>query len=320
MKEKFTKRDIYQEVTNRIVAELERGCAPWVKPWADGGSTTDIPINGHSKRAYRGVNTFLLWLTQAVSGFESREWFTFNQALRAGGQVRRGEKATMVVFWKQIEIEDDEPEEPGTTTTVPVLRYYNVFNRDQIDGLSDALPRSEPEWNPVERAEALVGVSGATLQHGGDRACYMPSLDVIKLPRRRAFTKGGDYYATLLHELTHWTGHPNRLARVYGRRFGDTAYAREELVAEMGAAFLCASVHITGRLQHPEYINHWLSVLREDKRAVFTAASHAQKAADYLLGKLEESVDAGGPECGHNVIDTDDCHCTASSPELKEAS
>ncbi len=117
MKEKSTKRDIYQQVTNRIVAELEQGCAPWVKPWADGGSTTDIPINGHSKRAYRGVNTLLLWLTQAVSGFASGEWFTFKQALQAGGKVRRGEKATMVVFWKQIDVEDDESEEPGATKT-----------------------------------------------------------------------------------------------------------------------------------------------------------------------------------------------------------
>ena len=324
MKEKSKRWDIYQAVTDRIVAELDRGCAPWVKPWTVDGAATDIPINGHSKRAYRGINTLLLWLTQAASGFASREWFTFNQVTQLGGTVRRGEKATLVVFWKQLEVEDADADEPHATKTVPVLRYYHVFNRNQIDALPNEAPPPVGEWRPVDRAEALVQASAARISHGGDRAYYDPGRNVIRVPDRGSFTQAGEYYATVLHELTHHSGHPTRLARAYGKRFGDTAYAREELVAEMGAAFLCASVGIVGRLQHPEYISHWLAVLRADKRAVFTAASHAQRAADYLLGTLAASTpEAGGPECGqvcsqHDTA-TGDRRCIAATP-LREAS
>lgn len=290
MNEKSTKRDIYKEVTDRIIAALEEGCAPWVKPWSTEGCSTDIPINGATRRSYRGVNTMLLWLTQASIGYTSREWFTFKQVGELGGKVIRGEKATLVVFWKQIEVEDEESSEPGATKTVPILKHFNVFNRDQIEGLPDSPPPPVRNWAPIERAEAMVQASGASIAHIGSRACFMPGPDTIRMPAQGAFQNAGDYYATLLHELTHWTGHESRLARQYGKRFGDTAYAREELVAEMGSAFLCASLDLVGQLQHPEYINNWLSVLKDDKRAVFTAASHAQKAADFLHAKLDADM------------------------------
>ncbi len=302
MNEKSTKWDLYQDVTDRIIAALEDGCAPWVKPWSVEACTTDIPINGHSRRAYRGINTLLLWLTQAGSGFSSREWFTFKQAQEWDGHVRRHEKATLIVFWKQIEVDDTASDKPGATKQVPVLRYYHVFNRDQIDDLPDEKPLPKWEWDPVDHAERLVAASGAEVTHLGSSAYYLPGPDVIRMPLPASFQTAAEYYATQLHELTHWTGHASRLARKYGERFGDTAYAREELVAEMGSAFLCAAVNIVGKLQHPEYINHWLAVLRGDKRAVFTAASHAQKAADFLLEMLEQTSELGAPASSANDL------------------
>ncbi len=282
-------RDLYQEVTDSILGALERGCAPWIRPWDAGAVAQDTPVNGWTGRAYRGINTLLLWVAQTALGYDSGEWFTFRQAKLAGGQVRKKEKATLVVLWKPLEVADKEAEEPDARKTVMLMRHYNVFNRAQLDGLPEATaqPVSGRTWDPVERAEEVVVASKASITYGGDRACYAPGPDRIRMPARAAFREPGEFYSTQFHELTHWTGHASRLAREYGSRFGDSAYAREELVAEMGAAFLCAAVGIEGQLQHPEYIGAWLDVLREDKRAVITAASHAQKAADFLLQQLE---------------------------------
>ena len=278
-------RDLYQEVTDSILGALEKGCAPWIKPWDSSTGEQDIPVNGWTGRAYRGINTLLLWVAQTALGYASGEWFTFKQARLAGGQVRKKEKATLVVLWKPLEVADREAEETDAKKTVMLMRHYHVFNRAQLDGLPEAAakPVSGRAWDPVERAEEVVRASRAEITYGGDRACYAPGLDQIRMPARAAFRKPGEFYSTQFHELTHWTGHGSRLDREYGKRFGDSAYAREELVAEMGAAFLCAAVGIEGKLQHPEYIGAWLDVLREDKRAVITAASHAQKASDFLL-------------------------------------
>ncbi len=281
-------RDLYQEVTDSILGALENGCAPWIKPW-NSGSEQDIPVNGWTGRAYRGINTLLLWIAQTAPGYASAEWFTFKQARLAGGNVRKKEKATLVVLWKPLEVKDREAPEPDATKTVMLMRHYHVFNREQLEGLPEAAPRpvSGKSWDPVERAEEVVRASKAEITYGGDRACYAPVVDQIRMPAKAAFKESGEFYSTQFHELTHWTGHQSRLAREYGKRFGDSAYAREELVAEMGAAFLCSTVGIAGHLQHLEYISSWLSVLREDKRAVITAASHAQKASDWILQQLE---------------------------------
>ena len=185
-----------------------------------------------------------------------------------------------------MEVEDKEAEEPDARKTVMLMmRHYNVFNREQLEGLPETTrkPVSGKAWDSVERVDEVVRASKAEITYGDDRACYAPVVDRIRMPAKAAFKEPGEFYSTQFHELTHWTGHQSRLAREYG----NSAYAREELVAEMGAAFLCSTVGIAGHLQHPEYISSWLSVLREDKRAVITAASHAQKASDWLLQQLE---------------------------------
>ena len=270
-------KDIAQSVTDKILASLEQGVAPWVRPWkADAGG---MPYNLASLKPYRGVNVPLLF----CNSFTSTAWITYKQAQSLGANVRKGEKGSMIVFYKPWKIEDkNNPDSEGKI--VPVLKSYTVFNREQIDGL-DSLPawhKDEESVRPShEQANAVL--SQADIRHGGARAFYRAEPDYIQMPNAGDFTDMPSYYATALHELTHWSGHKARLAREYGKRFGDSAYAREELVAEMGAAFLCAHLGIDGRLQHENYIGSWIKVLKEDKRAIITAAGAAQKAADYCL-------------------------------------
>ncbi len=282
------RNDLYAEVTNRIVAALEQGTAPWVCPWRRDGES-GRPRNGASGHVYRGVNTILT----GMAGFASARWYTFNQAKRLGGRVRRGEKGTRVVYWKFIQAEapseDGEQEDHGRR--VPLLRSYTVFNAEQIEWpeASEHAPcvddlDSGTRLDEHDAAVALIEATWADIRHGGDRACYSPSADMIRLPAPGRFQQPGDYYATALHELAHWTGHESRLARDLAGRFGSEAYAAEELVAELAAAFLCADLGIPGQLQHAEYIGSWIRVLRGDKRAIFTAARHAQEAADLLTG------------------------------------
>lgn len=271
------KIDIYQQITNKIIEALEAGTTPWVKPWASLGA----PRNAATGREYSGINNILL----SMNSFSSNQWLTFNQAKAAGGMVRKGERGTTVVFYKPLKIEDknainaDENEK-----VIPLLRAFTVFNIDQIDGLPEKFKKEiKPEVdnfasNPA--AEALL--AKADIQHGSSRACFIPSIDKIHLPNKVDFNTIPDYYATALHELTHWTGHKDRLARNFNGRFGDEAYAFEELVAELGAAFLCARAEVNGQLQHESYIASWLKVLKNDKKAIFTAASAARKAAEFL--------------------------------------
>jgi antirestriction protein ArdC len=274
-------RDLYQEVTDRIIAALEQGVAPWVRPWSAGFG---FPRNGRTGRPYHGINVFLLWLTAEERGYRSQEWFTFKQAQDAGGHVRAGERGTLVTFWKVLRPREEEAGGGEQSTRgIPLLRHFTVFNRQQIEGLPaspDEAPRHD--WERIEEAEAFVRDSGARVIAGGSVASYSPSADVVRVPTLEDFAQPGSYYATLLHELVHWTGHLSRLERDQSGGFGSPAYAREELVAEMGAAFLCAALSIRGQLQHPEYVGHWLGVLREDKKAIFRAASQARQAAEYL--------------------------------------
>jgi antirestriction protein ArdC len=267
-------KDIAQAVTDKIVASLESGVAPWVRPWK--AENCGLPYNLSSLKTYRGINVALL----SLNPFTSNAWLTYKQAQELGANVRKGEKGSMIVFYKPWEIKDkNDPDSEGRM--VPVLRSFVVFNREQIDGLP-ALPARTEHVRPSHE-EANTVLAQATIRHGGARAFYTSQGDYIQLPDAGAFNSQPGYYATALHELTHWTGHASRLAREYGKRFGDSAYAREELVAEMGAAFLCAHLGIDGRLQHESYIASWIKVLKEDKRAIITAASAAQKAADYCL-------------------------------------
>lgn len=283
--------DLYQTVTDKIVEQLENGVAPWVKPWTNSGFG-GLPYNAATGKAYRGINVMMLYAPAAGEG-----WMTYKQAAEVGAQVRKGEKGSMVVFFKPLTIEDkNRPagSEPSTKS-IPMLKYYTVFHTSQIDNLPEKfLPKTVAQPTEKQRIEAAEQyLAQAKINHGGDRAYYSIDRDSITLPFQDQFKSVDDYYATALHELTHWTGHSTRTAREYGKRFGDQAYAREELVAEMGAAFLCAKTGITAQLQHASYIQSWLKVLKNDKRAVLVAAGAAQRAADFVTGwKAEEKEEA----------------------------
>jgi antirestriction protein ArdC len=282
-------QDLYTETTARIVAALERGVAPWVRPWSQ--IVDAIPVNAQTRRPYRGVNFVLLSLEAQARGFGVNRWLTYHHAQELGGQVRKGEQGSPVVFWQLRKIgvvaeAFPEPDEPPVTPAkvYPLLRAYTVFNVAQIDGLDSKFTQPQvPTWEPEARAEELLLMSGARFRQGGTQAFYVPATDEIHLPPRAAFSNAGGFYNVALHELTHWSGHPSRCQRDLTGRFGDSGYAAEELIAEMGSAYLCAFCRIDGELRHAGYLQSWLKVLRSDKRAIFTAAAHAQRAADYIL-------------------------------------
>lgn len=291
--------DLYAAVTERIIAALEAGAAPWHCPWRRDPADAR-PVNATTARPYRGINVLLLNLQSLAHGYQSSRWLTCQQARAVDAFVRKGEQGTQIVFFKMHEIDKVGHQAPATDPErrlVPLLRTFTVFNVDQIEGLPAKLMPEQPQplhWEPLAQAETILTSSGAVLRHGGSRAFYAPDADFIQMPPRAAFDSAGDYYATALHELTHWTGHPTRCDRPLGRRHGVDAYAFEELVAEMGAAFLTDHCGLVGRVEHASYIAAWLQALRNDKRLIFTAASQAQKAADFLLPQLA-AVEAAMP-------------------------
>jgi antirestriction protein ArdC len=282
-------QDLYSQTTARIVAALERGVVPWVRPWSQ--ISDAIPVNAHTRRPYRGVNFILLSLEAQTRDFKVNRWLTYRHAQELGGQVRKDEQGTPIVFWQLRKIGvvaeafPEHDELPVTSPKVyPLLRAYRVFNVAQIDGLDLRYTQATtPAWESEARAEELLLMSGARFRQGGTRAYYQPATDEIHLPPRAAFATGAGFYNVALHELTHWSGHPSRCARDLTGRFGDAGYAAEELIAEMGAAYLCAYCRIDGELRHVGYLQSWLRVLRSDRRAIFTAAAQAQRAADYIL-------------------------------------
>lgn len=278
--------DLYQDVTDRIIAALEAGTAPWVKPWNTASGYSGMPWNPASGTRYRGLNVALLWMAEHECGYSVPEWMTYRQAQERGGQVRKGERGAKIIFWKKLDPGGGQEADDDNDGPRFVLRGYTVFNVAQIDGIEPttaAAPAPANSWQPHDLAERLIQRSGADIRHGGDRAAYAPMLDYIRLPRRDQFADAGGYYSTALHELAHWTGHSTRCARDLSGRFGAQKYAAEELIAEIAGAYTCAALGVAGQLQHAEYIAHWLTILRNDKRAIFTAASQAQRAADYLL-------------------------------------
>lgn len=304
-KHRASRKDLYQEVTDKIVAELEAGRAPWAQPWgaAHVGAPVSLPKNGATRRGYSGINILLLW-GAAIEGARScQTWLTFKQALALGGCVRKGERGTMVVYADRFTPKDEQQRARQTgedAKQVPFLKRYTVFNADQCEGLPETVTARAaplPEREIVPCAETLIAATGADVRIGGDKAFYVPSKDFIQVPPQPAFFEQINYYRTCFHELGHWTGHESRLARDLKGGFGSKDYAREELVAEMASAFVCASLAITPTVRHTDYIGSWLEVLREDKRAIFRAASLASKAADFILAcNADEPVAAGAQE------------------------
>ncbi len=291
--------NLYDEVTQRIVSELEAGRLPWVQPWGTtGGIGPSLPLNALTARPYSGVNILILWGAVIENGWPSQSWLTFRQAQEAGGCVRKGERGQCVVYADRFtpEAEKQRAErDGGEAKAVPFLKRFTVFNVAQCEGLREGLasdPAPLPEREAVPLAEEVIAASGVDFRIGGDKAYYVPSLDYVQVPPQPAFFQQVNYYRTCLHELTHATGHANRLERNLVNAFGSKDYAREELVAEMGSAFLCAALGITPTARHADYIGAWLEVLREDNRAIFRAASAASKAADWLLSRHREACAA----------------------------
>jgi antirestriction protein ArdC len=293
--------DIHQHITNQIVAAIERGSGEFRLPWHRSAGNIMRPVNVASKKPYRGVNVLALWATAEEKGYTSGTWGTYRQWVEAGAQVRKGEKAAFIVFYKELEYEADSETGDGETTTRLFARATPVFAAEQVDGYQAPANDAPPATfnTPIEQAEMFVAATGAVVSHGGGRAFYRPSTDSIQLPPRDSFvgtptrSPAESYYSVLLHELTHWTSAENRCNRQLGKRFGDQAYAVEELVAELGAAFLCADLGISAapRADHAQYLTIWLDVLKADKKAIFTAASKASQAAAFLAALQQVAVD-----------------------------
>lgn len=280
-----TKTDIYQTVTDNIIKALESGVKPWSCPWKRNGLVSGIPSNYTTHETYSGINIMLLWCSAAEQGFQDSRWMTYNQAKSTGAQVRKGEHGTMAIFYKTLEKERED----GEIDHIPMLKHFIVFNVEQIDGLprsgSDTQPvqPADETFSPFPQAEALFNRSGAKITERGQQAFFRPATDEIYLPERHLFSKAEDFYATGLHELVHWSGYKTRLNRDMKGRFGSEEYAFEELIAEMGSAFLMADLGLSGDVQHESYIVSWLKNLRDDKRYIFQAASAASKAHRYLV-------------------------------------
>jgi antirestriction protein ArdC len=288
------KRDVYARVTDQIVTAIETGnVGNWRMPWHTSGRYAFSPINVVSKKPYRGINTLCLWAASQTKGYASGEWATYKQWLERGAQVRRHEKSTTVCFWKwsHTTTETQDGEETKTGSRLLFTRGYSVFNAAQVDGYT---PKAEPDIplpERIERAEQFFRGIGADLRHGGNRAYYSVDGDFIQMPAFGAFRENVAYYSTLAHEHTHYTAKDNRCDRQLGKRFGDMAYAAEELVAELGAAFVLAQLGLSTepREDHSQYLDSWLKVLKADSKAIFTAASRAQYATDWLVARAGDT-------------------------------
>lgn len=289
--------DVYQEITDQMIAMIEAGTRPWSKSW-NGNTAPNIPLRSTGV-PYRGINVLSLWVAAMTKGFASPHWLTFKQALALGGCVRKGEKGSMVVYANKIEVHDDNGNQGGERgedgkRQVAFLKRYTVFNAEQIDGIEAKYPAPAPiitATNPDERdaeLDALFGRVPITLRHQGSQPYYQPSSDHVVMPEFADFHTSDDYYSTLAHELCHATGHVDRLARPSLISTKREDYAREELVAELGAAFISGAIGIKlhDREDHAAYLANWLQTLRSDKRAIFTAATQAQAAADWLLARM----------------------------------
>ena len=284
----------HEAITARIVAELEAGRVPWVQPWTVASAAPGLPFNAATGRRYSGINVLTLWHEAALRGLAGLGFLTFRQARVIGASVRRGERGIDVILARRVASRSEQAraraEGRDAVGTVPVLRHFTVFSTEQCDGLPDEIAMPGPRWSDSThlepRARHIIAASGAAIRIGGDSAYYSPSHDFIQLPRPEDFHEPINWHRTAFHELAHWTGHPTRLARDQTGRFGSGAYGREELVAELASAFVCAEIGLVPTVRHSDYIGEWLAIMHEDSRAVLRAASAASRAAEYLLGKV----------------------------------
>lgn len=280
--------NLYQEITDRIIADLEVGHVPWVQPWGTANATLGMPYNAATGRQYSGINILTLWSAVVRRGFSGHGFLTYNQALGLGGSVRRGEEGVTVVYAhvardRAVGPADDEDQ---SRRGIPFLKRFRVFSVEQCEGLPETIAAAPlvPDKTLIEPvADALIKATGARFRIGGSCAYYNPNADTVVVPAPQTFHEPINWHTTAFHELSHWTGHDSRLNRDQSGAFGSTAYGREELVAEMAGAFVCASLGVTPTVRHADYIGSWLEILHEDSRAVVRAASAASKAANYLL-------------------------------------
>jgi antirestriction protein ArdC len=290
--------NLYDDITNKIIAELEAGRVPWVQPWGTAAAKGPLalPKSAASGRQYSGINILILWAAATEHGFTGQSWLTFRQALSLGGHVRKGERGTTVVYADRFvpASEKRRAHETGEETqAMPFLKQFTVFNCDQCGGLPPEIASTAPPPPPglIEpQVEYLIKATGIDFRIGGNRAFYMPAEDYVQVPPPQAYFEPINWHRTALHELAHASGHPSRLNRDLSGSYGTKKYAFEELVAEISSAFSCASLGIVPTVRHADYIGSWLEVLREDSRAIIRAASKASKVADYLLGFLPEPV------------------------------
>jgi antirestriction protein ArdC len=292
----LSRLDIYETITNQIIAAIETGSGKMQMPWHRSGASIIRPVNVASRNAYRGINTVALWAAADACGFPHGLWGTYRQWQDRGAHVRKGEKSSLIIFYKQFDA-DDQAEQSGSAQSNQdhrfIARASHVFNVAQVDGyVANEPDMSSDRIDPSLAAESFIESTGANISVGGERAYYNIQSDSITMPDRCRFvatktsTATEGWYSTLLHELVHYSGAAHRLNRTFGERFGDDAYAMEEMTAELGAAFLCGDLGITAepRPDHAAYVDHWLRIIKGDRKAIFTAASAANKAAEYLAG------------------------------------
>jgi antirestriction protein ArdC len=298
-----SRTSLYDEITGKIIAELEAGRVPWVQPWGTAAAKAPLamPKNAATGRHYSGINVLILWGSVIEHGFPIQGWVTFRQALSLGGNVRKGERGTTVVYADRFVPNDERKRAQETgeeAQAIPFLKRFTVFNLAQCERLGEDVAVAAPPPEPgliQPRVEALIKATGIDFRIGGNRAFYAPAHDYVQVPPPQAYFEAINWHRTALHELGHATGAPHRLNRDLSGSFGSKKYAFEELVAEMNAAFCCASLGIVPTVRHADYIGSWLEVLREDNRAIVRAASQASKAADFLLGLLPADDERDAP-------------------------
>lgn len=301
--------NLYQQITDRIIADLEAGRVPWVQPWGSANAGIGIPHNAVSSRRYSGINVLTLWHAVVARGFSSHAFLTYRQAAALGGSVRRGERGVGIIYTRRFlpSSERRRADTEGTATSggIPFLKHFTVFSIDQCDNLPEHIclpPPPIPEGLILPQAEELITATGADFRIGGPSAYYSPAHDYVAVPRPDDFHEPINWHRTAFHELGHWTGHATRLGRDQTGSFGSKDYGREELAAEMAGAFVCAALGIVPSVRHADYIGSWLQIIREDNRAILRAASAASKAADYILA-CRDTASSGLDVAGEDEAD-----------------
>lgn len=295
-----TPRDLFQEATDRIIKALEAGTTPWQKPWAD--VNTGPLRNGATGNAYHGINPLLLHCASMERGFTDPRWLSFKQCQEKGYKVKKGAKSERIYFYKPLMVDERDPTtgqfviDAATgkprQKQIPFLQCSPVFNAQEIEGIP-ALAAGDYKFSPIEAGEEIVKRCPVEIRYGGNRAFYNPASDIIAMPNREQFKSAEAYYATLAHEMIHSTGHQDRCPREFGKRFGDDQYCFEELIAEMGSIQLGMETGLPTQIDHhASYIDHWLRVLKSDKKAIFTAAAKASQAVDFVMGRKAPAAKA----------------------------